>query len=120
VSNRTKRRRSREAIIAKLRAAEVLLSPAKTVAQASKTREISEKTYFRWRREYGGMNKTQATRLLERGKENIPLKKLVADISLDNASLKEVLSTPNVGRRQKQFRPIGCAGPSCSPFGSWM
>jgi len=87
-----KRRYSPEQIITKLREAEVLLSQGNTVAQASKALEISEQTYYRWRREYGGMNKTQAKRLKELEKENTQLKKLVADISLDNAILKEVLS----------------------------
>jgi hypothetical protein len=53
--------------------------------------EISEQTYYRWRREYGGMDVTQAKKLKEMEKENTWLKKLVADLSLDNAILKEVL-----------------------------
>jgi putative transposase len=53
---------------------------------------VSEQTYYRWRREYGGLNTTQAKKLKELEKENARLKKLVADISLDNAILKEVLS----------------------------
>jgi len=52
---------------------------------------ISEQTYYRWRREYGGMDISQAKKLKEVEKENIRLKKLVADLSLDNAILKEVL-----------------------------
>jgi putative transposase len=53
---------------------------------------VSEQTYYRWRREYRGLNTTQAKKLKELEKENARLKKLVADISLDNAILKEVLS----------------------------
>ena len=72
--------------------AEVLLSQGNTVKEASKQLEISEQTYYRWRREYGGMDVTQAKKLKEMEKENARLKKLVADLSLDNAILKEVLS----------------------------
>lgn len=87
-----RKRYSPEQIINKLRQAEVLLSQDQTVAQACKTIEISEQTYYRWRREYGGMDTTQARKLKELEKENTRLKKLVADLSLDNAILKEVLS----------------------------
>ena len=87
-----RKRYSPEQIIHKLRQAEVLLSQGQTVAQASKALEISEQTYYRWRREYGGMDTTQAKKLKDLEKENVRLKKLVADLSLDNAILKEVLS----------------------------
>ena len=85
-----------EQIITKLREAEVYLSQGragqgKTVGQACKVLEVSEQTYYRWRREYGGMDVTQARKLKEMEKENTQLKKLVADLSLDNAILKEVL-----------------------------
>jgi transposase-like protein len=63
------------------------------VGQACKSLEISEQTYYRWRREYGGMDVTQARKLKEMEKENTRLKKLVADLSLDNAILKEVLGS---------------------------
>ena len=80
-----------EQIITKLREAEILISLGKTVKEASKQLEISEQTYYRWRREYGGMDITQTKKLKEVEKENARLKKLVADLSLDNAILKEVL-----------------------------
>jgi putative transposase len=80
-----------EQIITKLREAEIHLGQGKTVKEASKLLEISEQTFYRWRREYGGMDITQAKKLKEVEKENIRLKKLVADLSLDNAILKEVL-----------------------------
>jgi putative transposase len=73
----------------KLREAEVLLSRGSTVGEASKRIGVTEQTYYRWRREYGGMRVEQARRLKELEKENIRLKKLVADLSLDNAILKE-------------------------------
>jgi transposase-like protein len=81
-----------EQIILKLREVEVLLSQGQTVKQACRALEVSEQTYYRWRREYGGLNTTQAKKLKELGKENARLKKLAAYISLDIAILKEVLS----------------------------
>ena len=81
-----------EQIITKLREVEVYLSQGQTIAQACRKIEISDQTYYRWRREYGGMDVTQARKLKEMEKENTQLKKLVADLSLDNAILKEVLS----------------------------
>lgn len=80
-----------EQIITKLREAEIYLGQGKSVKEASKLLEISDQTYYRWRREYRGMDITQAKKLKEIERENIRLKKLVADLSLDNAILKEVL-----------------------------
>ena len=87
----TKRRYTPEEIIGKLREAEVLTSQGHTVAEACRLIEISEQTYYRWRKEYGGMDTTQARKLKDLEKENLQLKKLVADLSLDNAILKEAL-----------------------------
>ena len=87
-----RRRYTAEQIITRLREAEVYISQGKTVKEASRMLEISEQTYYRWRREYGGMDVSQAKKLREVEKENTRLKKLVADLSLDNAILKEVLS----------------------------
>jgi transposase-like protein len=79
-----------EQIITMLREAEVLLSQGITAVEAARKLGITEQTYYRWRREYGGMKVDQAKRLKELEKENTRLKKLVADLSLDNAILKEV------------------------------
>ena len=81
-----------EQIIIKLREIEVLCGKGKTIAEAVRQAEISEQTYYRWRKVYGGMNTTDARRLRELEKENSRLKKLVADLSLDNAILKDVNS----------------------------
>ena len=81
-----------EQIIMKLREAEVLLTQGKGTKEACRVLEISEQTYYRWRKEYGGLDTTQAKKLKELEKENTRLKSLVADLSLDNAILKEVLS----------------------------
>lgn len=78
-----------EQIIGKLREAEVLLSQGQSVGAVSRKLEVTEQTYYRWRREYGGMQVEQAKRLKELERENARLKKLVADLSLDNSILKE-------------------------------
>jgi putative transposase len=78
-----------EQIINKLREAEVLLSQGKTVAVVSKKIRVSSHTCYRWRKEYGGMRVEQARRLKDLEQENSQLKKLVADLSLDNAIIKE-------------------------------
>ena len=80
---------SPEQIINKLREVEVLISQGATAAEASRKVGITEQTYYRWRREYGGMRVEQAKRLKEVEKENGRLKKLVADLSLDISILKE-------------------------------
>jgi transposase-like protein len=78
-----------EQIINKLREAEILLSQGETITVISKKLGVSIYTYYRWRKEYGGMRVEQARRLKELEQENSQLKKLVADLSLDNAILKE-------------------------------
>ena len=87
-----KRRYSTEQIIHKLREADVLLSQGKTAEEIARILEISKQPYYRWRKEYGGLTMTQAKKLKELEKENARLKTLVADLSLDNAIIKEVLS----------------------------
>ena len=84
-----RRRFTSEQIITKLREAEVLVNQGSTVIEASQKLSISEQTYYRWRKEYGGMRVDQAKRLKELELENVRLKKLVAELSLDNAILKE-------------------------------
>jgi putative transposase len=84
-----RRKFSPEQIINKLREAEILLSQGISVGEASRKIGVTEQTYYRWRREYGGMRIEQARRLKDLEKENTRLKKLVADLSLDNSILKE-------------------------------
>ena len=86
-----KKSHSPEQIINKLREAEILLNQGATISEASRKIGVTEQTYYRWRKEYGGMRIEQAKRLKKLEKENTRLKKLVADISLDNAILKEVV-----------------------------
>jgi len=80
---------SGEQIINKLREAEIFLSQGSTIAQVTKRIGVSDYTYYRWRKEYGGMTVDQAHRLKDLEVENSRLKKLVADLSLDVSILKE-------------------------------
>jgi transposase-like protein len=80
-----------EQIIGKLREAEVLLGHGTNIGEATRKLGVSEQTYCRWRKEYGRMRVDQPRRLKELETENSRLKKFVADLSLDNAILKESL-----------------------------
>ena len=86
-----KKRFTAEQIISKLREAEVLQSSGLSIVEICRQLEIKEQTYYKWRKEYGGMRIDQAKRLKEVEQENNRLKKLVADLSLDNAILKETV-----------------------------
>ena len=85
-----RKRYSTEQIIRMLREAEVDVSKGTTVVQAVRKLGITEQTYYRWRREYGGLRLDQAKRLKELERENTRLKRLVADQALDISILKEV------------------------------
>ena len=78
-----------EQIINKLREAEIHINQGISIAEASRKIGITEQTYYRWRKEYGGLRIEQAKKFKNLEKENARLKKLVADLSLDNAILKE-------------------------------
>jgi transposase-like protein len=78
-----------EQIINKLREAEIMLSQGSTIAVICKKIGVTNQTYYRWRKEYGGMRIDQARRLKELEQENSRLKRVVADFALDNAFLKE-------------------------------
>ncbi len=85
-----KRKHTPEQIIAKLREAEVEISKGQPVPVACRKIGVTEQTYYRWRKEYGGLRLDQAKRLKELEGENTRLKRLVADLSLDKAMLEEV------------------------------
>ncbi len=87
-----KKRHSAEEIVNKLREADVELSRGQTVPQACRKIGVTEQTYYRWRREYGGMKVDQARRLKGLEKENARLKRVVADQALELSILKEVAS----------------------------
>lgn len=84
-----KKRHTVEEIITKLREGEVLQAKGQSVIEACRQLGISEQTYYNWRREYGGLKIDQAKRFKQMEEENSRLKKLVADLSMDNAILKE-------------------------------
>lgn len=81
---------SAEQIVVKLREAEVLLAKGLALGEVCRQLEITDVTYYRWRKEYGGLRVEQAKRLKELEQENSRLKKAVADLTLDNMILKEV------------------------------
>jgi putative transposase len=85
-----RKRFTAEQIINMLREAEVNLNQGSTVGEVCRKLGISEQTYYRWRKDYGGMRVDQAKRLKELEKENARLKKLVAELSLDKDILQEV------------------------------
>ena len=87
-----RKRYSTEQIVTKLRQAEVELGRGMRTPRVCQKLGVSEQTYYRWRKECGGLRLDQATRLKELERENTQLKKLVADQALDNMILKEVAS----------------------------
>jgi transposase len=78
-----------EEIIAKLREAEVLLGQGQKVPEVVKTIGVSEVSYYRWRKEYGGLNVSQAKRLKDLERENARLRQAVSDLTLDKLILQE-------------------------------
>lgn len=82
---------SPEQIVKKLRQADAALSSGSTVEQVCRQLEISDATYYNWRKQYGQMKLNQVKNLKSLQKENVRLKKLVADLSLDKAILEEAL-----------------------------
>ena len=81
-----------EQIITKLREVEVLCSQGKTIGEAVRQIGVSEQTYYRWRKQYGGMDTTEVRRMKGLEKENARLKKLVAEQALDIALLRDLHS----------------------------
>ena len=86
------KRYSPEEIVRKLREADVLLSQGVTVGEVVRRLGVNKVTYYRWRKEFGGMKTDQARRLKDLERENARLKRVVADLTLDNAVLKEAAS----------------------------
>jgi transposase-like protein len=85
----SKKGQTAERIIGKLREAEVLLAQGRTVAEVSRTLGVTEQTYYRWRKEYGGLRVDQAKRLKELERENVRLRRAVSDLTLEKLILKE-------------------------------
>ena len=87
----SRKRYTAEQIIGLLREADVKLSQGRNIGQVSRDMGITEQTYYRWRKEYGGMRTVQVKRLKELERENGRLKKAVAELTLDKLILKEAL-----------------------------
>jgi len=85
-----KKRYNAEEIIHKLREADVLLAQGSKITETCKQLGVTDQTYYRWRKEYGGMKVDQAKRLKELEAENARLKRAVADLTVDTLILKEV------------------------------
>ena len=86
----SKKRFTAEEIIRKLREAEVLLSQGQAIDLVCRGLGISEQTYYRWRKEYGGLELDQARRMKDLERENVRLKRLFADLSLEKQVLKDI------------------------------
>ena len=86
------KRHKPEDVVAKLRQVDVLVSQGQSVAEAIRAIGVTEVTYYRWRKEYGGMKLDQAKRLKQLEGENARLKRLLADAELDKAILREAAS----------------------------
>jgi putative transposase len=84
-----RKRHGPEEIIGKLREAEVLIAQGRSVAEAARAIGVTEQSYYRWRREYGGLKLDQARRLKQLEQENARLRKAVADLTLDKVILAE-------------------------------
>ncbi len=87
----SRKRYTPEQIFSMLREAEVALSQGQTVGQVCRVLGVSEQSYYRWRREYGGLKIDQAKRLKDLVKENVRLRRAISDLTLDKLILKEAL-----------------------------
>ncbi len=85
-----RRKHTPDQVVRKLREADRLLADGKDVSEVSKHLEISEQTYHRWRKQYGGLKADDSKRLKELAKENIRLKRIVADKELEIDALREI------------------------------
>ena len=92
MTGKKRKRHGPDQIVKKLADADRLLNAGKSLGEVLQALEVSEATYHRWRNQYGGMKSTEAKRLKTLEEENGRLKKLVADLSLDNQMLKELAS----------------------------
>jgi transposase-like protein len=94
VRTMSRKRHSVEQIVQKLREAEVELAKGRTIGEVCRQLGITDQTYYRWRKEYGSLKMDQARRLKDLERENARLKQVVANLTLDNAILKEA-ANPN-------------------------
>ena len=87
-----KKRHKPEEIVAKLRQVDVLVSQGQSVADAIRSIGVTEVSYYRWRREFGGLKSDQVKRMKELEAENAKLKRMYADLAIENAAIKDVLN----------------------------
>ena len=93
MSSSTRRKRhSPEQIVSRLREAEALLAAGQSIAQVCQKLSVSEQTFYRWKRQYAGLESDQVREFKQLAEENGRLKKLVAELSLDKAVLQDVLA----------------------------
>jgi len=85
----SKKKHTAEEIVTKLREADVLLAKGQTIGEACRQLQISDQTYYKWRKEYGGLQVDQAKRFKALEQENARLRKVVSDLVMDNTILKE-------------------------------
>jgi transposase-like protein len=85
----SKKKHTAEEIVTKLREAEILLAKGQNISEICRQQGISDQTYYKWKREYGGLQITQAKRLKELEQENSRLRRVVSDLVMDNTILKE-------------------------------
>jgi putative transposase len=114
-----------EEIVAKLRQVDVLISQGQNIADAIRQIGVSEVTYYRWRREFGGMRIEQVKRLQNLERENIRLRNAVSALTLDRLILQEVraqLHSPSIApvRRRATPKPKAGAIPRLSVVPSWQ
>jgi putative transposase len=85
----SKKKHTAEEIVTKLREADVMLAKGQTIGEACRQLQISDQTYYKWRKEYGGLQVDQAKRFKALEQENARLRKVVSDLVMDNTILKE-------------------------------
>ena len=116
----TRKRYKAEEILGKLRQAEVLIGQGRSVAEVCREIGVTEVTYFRWRKEYGGLRLDQARKLKDLEKENARLKRAVAELTLDKQILQEAsgetdLARPTPGEGGTGEGSVGCIGAAGLP-----
>jgi putative transposase len=86
----TRKKHTPEQVVRKLATADRMLNEGKDVADVCRELQVSEQTYYRWRNQFGGMNADDAKRLKDLERENVTLKRLLADAELEKAALREI------------------------------
>ena len=104
-----RQRPSAEQVVLMLRQIEVQTAQGKSIAVACKEADVSEQSYYRWRKEYGGLKVDQAKKMKDLERENARLRRLVADLSLEKQVLADVASGNLFSIRSPWVNPLACA-----------